>query len=134
MSSLLRAHFTPTTHCPSTVHRTPRDTLKLDLYWAPHRPSQHNPGTPQLENEVKRLESDLAAAKKRKAELEKAVAQHKATNPDTAGRAAKLAQLNALKARSAEVTSQLAAYRESDPETVEAMRECGRGGVWSEGW
>ncbi len=45
-----------------------------------------------------------------------------------AGRAAKLEQLNALKARSAEVTSQLAAYRESDPETVEAMRERGRGG------
>ena len=37
----------------------------------------------QVENDVKRLETDLAATRKRRAEVEASLEQHKAANPDT---------------------------------------------------
>ncbi|KAG2430269.1 hypothetical protein HXX76_010366 [Chlamydomonas incerta] len=74
-----------------------------------------------VENDVKRLEADLSTTRKRRAEVEAALEQHKAANPDTESRALALAELNKLKKRAVEVSSKLEAYRDNDPETVQAM-------------
>ncbi|KAG2492313.1 hypothetical protein HYH03_009265 [Edaphochlamys debaryana] len=88
-----------------------------NYYWA--FPSE---ASVKVEAQHRKAEADVTAAKRKREELEAAVAAHKEAHPDTAERAAALTALQQLQERHAEVTQQLAAYRESDPETVEQMR------------
>ncbi|KXZ44841.1 hypothetical protein GPECTOR_61g794 [Gonium pectorale] len=93
-----------------------------NYYWA--FPSE---ASVKIETEVKKYETELANTKRRRVEVESALAQHKAANPKTDERAKALARLNELKSRAAEVQGELAAYRDSDPETVAAMRAASEG-------
>ncbi|EFJ53325.1 hypothetical protein VOLCADRAFT_45864, partial [Volvox carteri f. nagariensis] len=97
-----------------------------NYYWA--FPSE---ASVKVRTEVKKYETELASTKRRRVEVEDAIAQHKAANPNTEKRTEALTALNNLKARLATVQSELAAYRESDPETLEAMRNAAEGAKYA---
>ncbi|MEW5297095.1 MAG: hypothetical protein WDW36_000325 [Sanguina aurantia] len=76
----------------------------------------------KVETDLLRLRQDVAAAEKRRAELESAVLDSKAGREDMEARAAKLAELRELQRRVSSCQAEAAQYKDNDPETVRDMQ------------
>ncbi|KAK9826737.1 hypothetical protein WJX81_002821 [Elliptochloris bilobata] len=77
----------------------------------------------KLRSDQERLQTQLAEAKRRSAELSTKLEQERKGKEDTAVRSEKLAALQALEAKLKSAQAEIALYADSDPKKMEAMRE-----------
>eukprot|EP00201_Polytomella_parva_P006685 CAMPEP_0175082830 /NCGR_PEP_ID=MMETSP0052_2-20121109/26985_1 /TAXON_ID=51329 ORGANISM="Polytomella parva, Strain SAG 63-3" /NCGR_SAMPLE_ID=MMETSP0052_2 /ASSEMBLY_ACC=CAM_ASM_000194 /LENGTH=188 /DNA_ID=CAMNT_0016354093 /DNA_START=148 /DNA_END=714 /DNA_ORIENTATION=+ len=93
-------------------------TVKDVLQWS--FPSE---ASVKLENQAKKLKTDLEAVRKRREEVEENLREERQKKEESEDRTARLAELRKLKKDTAEASEKLSQYKDNDPELFEKIKQ-----------
>mmetsp|Transcript_19240 Transcript_19240/g.34796 ORF Transcript_19240/g.34796 Transcript_19240/m.34796 type:complete len:208 (-) Transcript_19240:53-676(-) len=77
----------------------------------------------KLENQAKKLKTDLEAVRKRREEVEENLREERQKKEESEDRTARLAELRKLKKDTAEASEKLSQYKDNDPELFEKIKQ-----------
>eukprot|EP00201_Polytomella_parva_P019744 CAMPEP_0175039356 /NCGR_PEP_ID=MMETSP0052_2-20121109/525_1 /TAXON_ID=51329 ORGANISM="Polytomella parva, Strain SAG 63-3" /NCGR_SAMPLE_ID=MMETSP0052_2 /ASSEMBLY_ACC=CAM_ASM_000194 /LENGTH=187 /DNA_ID=CAMNT_0016301173 /DNA_START=165 /DNA_END=729 /DNA_ORIENTATION=- len=80
-------------------------------------------GLVKLENQAKKLKTDLEAVRKRREEVEENLREERQKKEESEDRTARLAELRKLKKDTAEASEKLSQYKDNDPELFEKIKQ-----------